>query len=122
MSIREIIEGKIKAAGLTKRETAARAGIHSGNINSMITAPSWPTLERLAAVLGLSVSDLVRDDQTAEPPTNPAGVPVCPRCGAPLVISITTPAGLQDESSTHTHDQTAAPAVQDDRGHAAPLP
>lgn len=122
MSIREIIESKFKAAGLTKREAAARAGIHSGNINGMITAPSWPTLERLAAAMGVSVSELIRDPSSDDSSTpNPAGVPVCPRCGAPLVISITTPAGLQDESSTHDHDQTAA-AVQDDRGNAVPLP
>lgn len=121
MDVRTVIEAKIKAAGLKKNEVARRAGIIPTNLNGMITTPTWATLERIAAALGLSVSELVRDDQTAEPATNPAGVPVCPRCGAPLAISITTPAGLQDESSTHDHGQKAA-AVQDDRGHAAPLP
>ena len=122
MDIRTVIEAKIKAAGLKKNEVAKRAGIIPTNLNGMITTPTWATLERIAAALGLTVSELVRDDQTAEAPTTRAGVPVCPRCGAPLVISITTPAGGQDESSTHDHDQTAASAVQDDRGHAAPLP
>ena len=105
MDIRSVIEAKIKAAGLKKNEVAKRAGIIPTNLNGMITTPTWATLERIAAALGLSVSELVRDDQTSEAPTNPAGGPVCPRCGAPLVISITTPAG-----------------VQNGRGHAAPLP
>ena len=114
MDIRSVIEVKIKAAGLKKNEVAKRAGIIPTNLNGMIMTPTWATLERIAAALGLSVSELVRDDQTAEAPTNPAGVSVCPRCGAPLVISITTPAGVQGESSTHDHDQTAAD-VQNER-------
>lgn len=93
MSIREIIESKIKAAGLTKREAAARAGIHSGNINSMITAPSWPTLERLAAALGVSVPELITDpattaDESTADPGAPAVPGVCPHCGHRLEIVI----------------------------------
>lgn len=87
MSIREIIESKFKAAGLSKREAAARAGIHSGNLNSMIAAPSWPTLERLAAALGVSVPELITDPTTTdEAPAAPGAV--CPHCGHPLEIVI----------------------------------
>ena len=105
MTIRQIIESKIKAAGMTKKEVAARAGIHSGNINGMIAAPSWPTLERLAAALGVSVSELIRDPANDDS-SSPAPVvgAVCPRCGCPLMIcaaaddsSSPAPASVEEE-------------------------
>lgn len=88
MSIREIIESKFKAAGLSKREAAARAGIHSGNLNGMISAPSWPTLERLAAALGVSVPELITDPTTTADEAPAAPGAVCPHCGHPLEIVI----------------------------------
>lgn len=104
MTIRQIIESKIKASGMTKKEAAARAGIHSGNINGMIAAPSWPTLERLAAALGVSVSELIRDPANDDS-SSPAPVvgAVCPHCGRALVIvaanddSSPAPASMEEE-------------------------
>lgn len=63
MEIREIIELKIKEANLTKKEVAERMGIIPNNINAMICNPSWPTLERLAEALGITVSELVSDKE-----------------------------------------------------------
>ena len=62
MDIKTIIETKIKAAGLTKKEAAERMGIIPNNINAMIESPSWPTLQKLSCALGIPVSELVADD------------------------------------------------------------
>lgn len=104
------MQGREGAKGITR---AAMSQLINGN-------PSISKLKEIANIMGVPLWDLIRQAEEDQQPT--AGVPVCPRCGAPLVISITTPAGVQDESSTHTHDQTAAPAVQNERGHAAQLP
>ena len=104
------MQGREGAKGITR---AAMSQLINGN-------PSISKLKEIADIIGVPLWDLIRQAENDQQPA--AGVPVCPRCGAPLVISITTPAGLQDESSTHDYDQTTAAAVQDDRGHAAPLP
>lgn len=89
MEIRQIIEQKIKAAGMSKKDVAEKMGIFATNLNGMISAPSWPTLERLANVLNLTPSELIREEepqQTAEPKT---GV-ICPHCGqlVPLTVCV----------------------------------
>lgn len=61
MDIKTIIETKIKAAGITKKEAAERMGIIPNNINAMLDSPSWPTLEKLSRALGIPVSELVSD-------------------------------------------------------------
>ena len=60
-TIRTIIEKRIAESGKTKREVTELAGINSGNLNKMLDSPSWPTLERIAQALGITVSELVAD-------------------------------------------------------------
>ena len=65
MSIQEIIEEKIRRAGKTKTSVCADIGINSGNLNRMLSSPSWPTLERIAGALGLSVAALITSPEEA---------------------------------------------------------
>lgn len=95
MNIRATIEKKIKSAGLTKKEAAERAGIIPTNLNGMIAAPSWPTLERIASALGLTVAELVSDSPAA--PSSTPGALVCPVCGAPLALTPAAHAEHPDE-------------------------
>lgn len=104
MVIKDVLLYRIKAAGLTKKAVADRMGIAHQNLNSMIAAPSWPTLERLAAALGVSVSELIRDPANDDS-SSPAPVvgAVCPHCGRALVIvaanddSSPAPASMEEE-------------------------
>lgn len=83
MEIREIIESKIKDAGLTKKEVAERMGIIPNNINVMLNKPSWPTLKRLADAIGITVSMLVSgDEENQEKPYI-----VCPYCHQPIELN-----------------------------------
>ena len=82
--IRDILEMKIALAGLTKKEVAELAGIYSGNLNKMLDSPSWPTLERIAQALGITISELVADNPAShiEPQQK------CPYCGHDLNIKV----------------------------------
>lgn len=84
MDIKNIIETKIKAAGITKKEAAERMGIIPNNINAMIESPSWPTLQKLSGALGIPVSELVADDPDSmiEPQQK------CPYCGHHINVKI----------------------------------
>ena len=84
MDIKTIIETKIKAAGITKKEAAERMGIIPNNINAMIESPSWPTLQKLSSALSIPVSELVADnpDSIIEPQQR------CPYCGHELSIKV----------------------------------
>lgn len=84
MDIKNIIEAKIKAAGITKKEAAERMGIIPNNINAMIESPSWPTLQKLSGALGIPVSELVADDPDSmvEPQQK------CPYCGHHINVKI----------------------------------
>lgn len=87
MEIRDIIEKKIREAGITKSEVASRMGIASQNLNSMMSTPTWQTLKRIASALGLSVSELVRDE-TEEQSNDELGTTYinCPHCGKEIRI------------------------------------
>ena len=78
MDIRPFLEARIKDAGLTKKEFAERMGAHAGSLNSLLEAPSWPTLERIASALDTNVQDLF------------AGAPhiTCPHCGHQFPITV----------------------------------
>ena len=65
-SIREIIESHISEAGMTKKQFAEKIGRTQGSLNDMLSSPSWPSLEKMASVLGLSVQQLVSDGQTSQ--------------------------------------------------------
>lgn len=83
MDIRANIEQKIKAAGITKKEFCTRCGIqHANNINTMLSAPTWASLERFAAALNMSVAELVADDDA------PASALVCPHCGKTITVKL----------------------------------
>ena len=114
------IKKTLQANGFTIQAAADAMGVDRVTLSRTIANnPTINTLRRLSEAVGVPFWEFFADEIPTTPTTT-AGVPVCPRCGAPLVISITTPAGGQGESSTN--DQTPAAAVQDDRGHAAPLP
>lgn len=82
-TIRTIIEKRIADSGKTKREVTELAGINSGNLNKMLDSPSWPTLERIAQALGITVSELVTD------PSNPVKPTMrCPRCGQEIKVEL----------------------------------
>lgn len=60
-TIREIIEAHISKAGMTKKQFAEKIGRTQGSLNDMLSSPSWPSLEKMASVLGLTVQQLVSD-------------------------------------------------------------
>lgn len=80
MDIRQLIESRIKAAGITKKELAERMGAHPGSLNSMLEAPSWPTLERVARALDIEVPDLFAPVSST--------FHRCPHCGAEIKIEL----------------------------------
>lgn len=82
-TIRTIIEKRIADSGKTKRELTELAGINSGNLNKMLDSPSWPTLERIAQALGITVSELVADPSNQVEP-----LMHCPYCGHELNIKV----------------------------------
>ena len=80
MDIKSHIEARIREAGMTKKEVAAKMGAHAGSLNSMLEAPSWPTLERVAKALGCDVPQLFSDST--------ASVIRCPQCGQEIKIKV----------------------------------
>ena len=78
MEIRQHIESRIKAAGMTKKEFAEKMGAHAGSLNSLLEAPSWPTLERVAKALGIEVPELFANDEGSKI--------ICPKCGHHITI------------------------------------
>ena len=80
MDIKSHIEARIREAGMTKKEFAAKMGAHAGSLNSMLEAPSWPTLERVAKALGCDVPQLFSDSA--------ASVIRCPQCGKPIRVRL----------------------------------
>lgn len=100
MTIQEIIEDKIRRAGKTKTSVCADIGINSGNLNRMLSSPSWPTLERIAGALGLSVAALITSPEEEAQRANvqpmqvvehvrevPQRV-VCPHCGVAIELEV----------------------------------
>ena len=83
-SIRAIIERRITASGKTKREVTELAGINSGNLNKMLDSPSWPTLERIAKALDITVAELVSDEDVNR--TNGETVIRCSKCGNEIKV------------------------------------
>ena len=101
MTIQEIIEEKIRRAGKTKTSVCADIGINSGNLNRMLSSPSWPTLERIAGALGLSVAALLTspDEEAQRANVQPMQIVehvrrevpqrvVCPHCGVAIELEV----------------------------------
>lgn len=81
LRIKEI--AKIK--GLTLRAVAAGVGVSPQYLSAYISgrvAPSFPMLEKLANILGVSVAELFA------PPAPPSVV--CPHCGGAVPLDIST--------------------------------
>jgi lambda repressor-like predicted transcriptional regulator len=81
-SIREIIESHISEAGMTKKQFAEKIGRTQGSLNNMLSSPSWPSLEKMAAVLNLSVQQLVSDGQPMQGELSIK----CEKCGSIIKI------------------------------------
>ncbi len=78
MRIKELIKEK----GLTQAEFAEKLGISRVGLNQIINGkPSYSTLEKIAAALGVEIGDLFAPS-----------VPVlrCPHCGKPINVELTT--------------------------------
>ena len=101
MTIQEIIEDKIRRAGKTKTSVCADVGINSGNLNKMLSSPSWPTLERISGALGLSVAQLItspEEEAQRDVAVHPMQVVervkevpqrvVCPHCGVEIELEV----------------------------------
>jgi ribosome-binding protein aMBF1 (putative translation factor) len=82
-TIREIIEQRISAAGMSKRDFAKAIGRTAGSLNDLLSSPSWPSLEKMASVLGISVAELVSDGEPHSTHTA-----TCPHCGHEIEITI----------------------------------
>lgn len=100
MTIQEIIEDKIRRAGKTKASICVDVGINSGNLNRMLSSPSWPTLEHIAGALNLTVAQLITppDEESQRVDTQPIQLVervkvlsqhvVCPHCGAKIELEV----------------------------------
>lgn len=73
MNITERIEEMIARKGMTKRLVSQRMGKFNQGFNKLITNPKWQTIEEIAAVLGISVQELLFDAPEAPTPSEDAG-------------------------------------------------
>lgn len=77
------IKEVIKENGTTITELADKMGINRVNLSNMINGnPTYETLEKIAAALGVNISELF--DQ---PKNNTAGI-TCPHCGKNINIKV----------------------------------
>lgn len=84
------IKELIKAKGLTAKELATVIGISESTLSLAVNGnPTVETLQKIAAALGVSVSELF------EPPHN--GVITCPNCGAEIALAATLKDGGNPE-------------------------
>lgn len=77
MNIEERIEQLIKEKGYTKKAFSDKIGIQRQNFNAMIKSPSYPTLEKIAAGLEISIRELF-PEEVQEP--DDKNMIVCPKC------------------------------------------
>ena len=87
MNVKELIEKRIEESGLTKKSFAERMGISPANLNSMIKSPSFPTLEKVAMALDMSLSQLFDEGETSEDTAHGSSL-VCPHCGKPISVEL----------------------------------
>lgn len=75
------IKDVIKAKGTTITELADKMRINRVNLSNMVNGnPTYETLEKIAAALGVNITELF--DQ---PRSNEAGI-TCPHCGKSITI------------------------------------
>lgn len=87
MNVKELIEKRIEESGLTKKSFAERMGISPANLNSMIKSPSFPTLEKVATALDMSLSQLFDEGETSKETVHGSSL-VCPHCGKPISVEL----------------------------------
>lgn len=80
------IKKKIKEHGWTLEKVGMELGATKSTMTKYVSASGNPTLKTLTAiagVLGISVSELLREDEAT-----PSGGLVCPHCGKPIHIEL----------------------------------
>lgn len=91
MDLKTKIKNAIRRQGFTLEQVAAQmkrpdgtTGLAQSALSQMLANgnPSYNKLEEIASIIGLSVSDLLRDGGT-----NKAFI-VCPHCGKEIMISV----------------------------------
>lgn len=77
------IKKKIKEHGWTLEKVGKEIGVTKSGMTQAVSGnPTIKTLEAIAGVLGISVSELLRDD------TAPTVGLVCPHCGKTIQIEV----------------------------------
>ena len=78
------IKKVIRAHGLTLTEMGERLGVSKSSMTQLVSGnPTLSRLQDMANVLGIPVSELLRDSD--DPPAE--GI-VCPHCGKPITIKV----------------------------------
>lgn len=75
------IKEVIKERGYTITSLADKLGIARESLSRMIVSPSYPTLEKIAAALGIPLWQLFASKEEIKSD-------VCPHCGMPIKIKI----------------------------------
>ncbi len=79
------IKKKIKEHGWTLEKVGKEIGVTKSGMTQVVSGnPTLKTLEAVAGVLGIPVSELLRDDKA----TTTAGL-VCPHCGKTIRVELT---------------------------------
>ena len=77
------IKKKIKEYGWTLEKVGKEIGVTKSGMTQVVSGnPTLKTLEAIAGVLGIPVSELLRDD------TAPTTGLVCPHCGKPIHVEL----------------------------------
>lgn len=75
------IKEVIKERGTTITDLSEKMGINRVNLSNMVNGnPTYETLEKIAAALGVNIAELFE-----QPRSNEAGI-TCPHCGKPITI------------------------------------
>ncbi len=78
------LKKKIRQYGWTLEKVGAEIGTSKSGMTQVVSGnPTIKTLEAVAGVLGISVSELLREDESA-----PSTTLTCPHCGKPIHIEL----------------------------------
>ncbi|MGM9687164.1 MAG: helix-turn-helix domain-containing protein [Bacteroidaceae bacterium] len=77
------IKKVIREHGFTLEKVGQEIGASKSSMTQYVSGnPTLNTLQKIAGVLGIPVSELVRDNE------RPSGAILCPHCGKPLNIKV----------------------------------
>lgn len=83
------IKKRIKERGLTIEKVAHKIGVSKNSLSQTINGnPTISTLEKIAGAMGITVSDLLLDENDE---ARYSSVTTCPHCGKALVIGVKKP-------------------------------